>query len=79
MAFATVEGMVGDEPAGATYPLDRRTAGAINVAGVGVFLYREPVGPGVAVLVADAARDQVFDLVPEWDHMDGVHVFSPGR
>lgn len=73
MAFTTVKGMVGDEPAGATDPLDRGTAGAVNGAGAGVFLYRDPAGRGVLVLIADTAGDQVFDLVPEWDHVDGGH------
>jgi hypothetical protein len=74
VAFATVEGMVGDEPAGATYPLDHRTTGTINVAGVRVFLYREPTGREVPVFVTNTAGDQVPDLVPEWDYMDGGHL-----
>ena len=84
MAFATVEGMVGNEPALATYPLDRRTTGTINVAGAGVFFNRDPAGRGVPVFVKDTAGDQVLDLVPEWDHVDGGHllvsaVTSPRR
>jgi hypothetical protein len=77
VAFATLEGMVGDEPASATYPLDRRTAGTINVAGAGAFLYREPVGRGVPVFVTNTAGDQVLDLVPEWDYVDGRHLLAP--
>jgi hypothetical protein len=73
VAFATVEGMVGDEPASATYPLDRRTARTITVAGAGVYLYREPAGRGVPVFVTNTAGDQVLDLVPEWDYVDGGH------
>ncbi|MGB6164557.1 MAG: hypothetical protein WCF33_06385 [Pseudonocardiaceae bacterium] len=76
-AFATVEGMVGDEPASATYPLDRRTAGTITVAGAWVFLYREPTGRGVPVFVTNTAGDQVLDLVPEWDYVDGGHLLAP--
>ena len=77
VAFATVEGMVGDEPARATYPLDRRTAGTINVAGAGVFLYRDPADPGVPVFATNTAGDQVLDLVPEWDYVDGGHLSVP--
>jgi hypothetical protein len=77
VAFATVEGMVGDEPASATYPLNRRTAGTINIAGARVFLYREPAGQGVSVFVTNTAGDQVLDLVPEWDYVDGGHLLAP--
>ena len=77
MAFATVERMVSDEPASATYPLDRRTTGTINAVGARVFLYREPAGPGVPVFATNTARDQVLDLVPERDHMDGGHLLAP--
>lgn len=78
MAFATVKGMVGDEPAPGTYPLDRRTTGTINVAGAGVFLDRDPASRGVPVVVNSTAGDQVLDLVPEWDHVDGRHFVSLG-
>lgn len=64
---------MGDEPASATYPLDRRTAGTITVAGAGVYLYREPAGRGVPVFITNTAGDQVLDLVPEWDYVDGGH------
>ena len=77
MAFAAVEGVVGDEPASATYPLDRRTTGTINAVGARVFLYREPAGPGVPVFATNTARDQVLDLVPERDYMDGGHLLAP--
>ena len=73
VAFATVEGVVGDEPAGATYLLDGRTAGTISVAGAGVFLDGDPADRGVPVFVNSAAGDQVLDLVPEWDHVEGGH------
>ncbi|MBV9057595.1 MAG: hypothetical protein JO296_13725 [Pseudonocardiales bacterium] len=84
MTFATVEGMVGDEPALATYPLDRRTTRTINVAGAGVFLDRDPAGRGVPIFVNSSAGDQVLDLVAEWNHVDGGHllvsaVTSPRR
>ena len=83
MAFTTVEGMVGDKPASTTYPLDRRTTGTINIAGAGVFPNRDPAGRGVPTFVNNAASNQVPDLVPEWDHVDGGHlltsaVTSPG-
>jgi hypothetical protein len=73
VAFATVEGMVGDEPASAAYPLDRRTTGTINVADAEVFLDRDPAGRGMPVFVNSTAGDQVLDLVAEWDHVDGGH------
>ena len=73
MAFTTVEGMVGDKPASTTYPLDRRTTGTINVVSAGVFLDRDPAGRGVPAFVNSTASDQVLDLVPEWDHVDGGH------
>jgi hypothetical protein len=31
----------------------------------------------MTVLVADTAGDQVFDLVPEWDYVDGGHLSAP--
>lgn len=68
---------MGDEPASATYPLDRRTAGTINVAGAGVFLYRDPADPGVPVFATNTAGDQVLDLIPEWDYVDGGHLSVP--
>jgi hypothetical protein len=31
----------------------------------------------MTVLVADTAGNQVFNLVPEWDYVDGGHLSAP--